>query len=144
MQHQPILQSSSAIYSATYPGRVAFVSAHDIAAVAAGALIQTAPPNRAYVVTGPECLSYDDVAAIFTAVLGRKIRHVRSSEAEMADRFEGAGMDGTYARMLAGLDASIARGEQEQLSQDVEEITGKRPLGLREFVERNRSVWEEK
>ncbi|WP_017574611.1 Rossmann-fold NAD(P)-binding domain-containing protein [Nocardiopsis kunsanensis] len=58
------------IVSATGTGRVAFVAADDIADVAVAALIDPVPHNTDHIITGPEALSYDEVAAILGEVTG--------------------------------------------------------------------------
>ena len=50
------------IVTATGDGRVAFVDAADIAAVAGRALIDDEPHNAEYILTGPDALSYEDAA----------------------------------------------------------------------------------
>lgn len=59
-------------------GRTSFVAASDVAAVAATALLDPAAHrNRAWTPTGPAALTYAEVAAILTRVLGRPIRYTR-------------------------------------------------------------------
>ena len=45
--------------------------------------------------------------------------------------------------MLAGLDAHwIAVGKEERLNSVVKDVTGREPMGFREFVEENKHVWQ--
>jgi len=73
--HRATIREERAIYSATAHGRVPFISAHDIAAAAATALTAPVPPHADYVLTGPELLSYDEVAQRISAVIGETITH---------------------------------------------------------------------
>jgi len=59
--HVTSIKEESKLYSATSDGRIPFVSADDIAAVAIQALTRDDPPNTEYFVLGPEPLSYGDV-----------------------------------------------------------------------------------
>jgi hypothetical protein len=59
--HVNAIRNESKIYSATGEGRIPWVSADDVAAVAARALTDPDPPNTEYQVLGPELLSYGDV-----------------------------------------------------------------------------------
>jgi len=70
------IRARHAITTATRNGRVGFVDAHDIARVAVEALLAPAPLNTDLILTGPEALSYDDVAAILTDISGQTITHV--------------------------------------------------------------------
>lgn len=61
-QHLPTILADDTIYSATDDGRVSFIDAEDIAAVAVVALTEPEFANGDLVLTGPDCLSYDDAA----------------------------------------------------------------------------------
>jgi len=52
------IRGRNTIYSAAGEGRVAWVSADDVAAVAVRALTNKQPPNTEYMLLGPELLSY--------------------------------------------------------------------------------------
>lgn len=64
--HLRAIKEESKIYSATGEGRIPWVSADDIAAVAVRALTDAEPPNTEYMVLGPELLSYDEVWYLYT------------------------------------------------------------------------------
>ena len=125
-QHGPAIRDEGAIYSGTGEGRVAFIDAGDIAAVAAVALMDASLPDVDMVLTGPEALSYDDVARVLSHELGRPVAHRRLHEAAMARRFASAGLPSDYAALLAGMDAAIAQGSEDRVTDAVERITGRR------------------
>ncbi|WP_407529376.1 NmrA family NAD(P)-binding protein [Methylobacterium oryzisoli] len=86
-QHLPGILRDDAIYSATGDGRVPFIDVGDIAAVAAALLTGVArEAGVAPVLTGPQTLSYDEVARMLTEVREREVRHVRMSAADLARR----------------------------------------------------------
>ena len=62
--HAGSIKNESKIYSATSDGKVPFVSADDIAAVAVKSLTGETPPNTDYVILGPELLSYGEVCFV--------------------------------------------------------------------------------
>lgn len=59
--HHVTIREEDKIYSGTAGGKIPFVSADDIAAVAYHALTDLEPHNRDHLILGPELLSYDDV-----------------------------------------------------------------------------------
>lgn len=59
--HAKAIREESKIYSATGGGKIPWVSADDIAAVAVRALTGAEPPNTDYLVLGAELLSYGEV-----------------------------------------------------------------------------------
>lgn len=60
-----LIKDQSVIYTACGDGKIPFVSAADIAAVAFHALTVAKPPNCDYRVLGPELLTYDQVRLPF-------------------------------------------------------------------------------
>jgi nucleoside-diphosphate-sugar epimerase len=75
--HAISIRATSAIATSAGPGRAGFVDAGDIAQVAVEALLRPVPVNTDLILTGPESLSYDDVAAILTETSGHAITHKR-------------------------------------------------------------------
>lgn len=128
------------VVTATGRGRVAFVDAADIAAVAARSLTDAAPHDTDHVITGPEALGYDDATAIITAVTGHPVRHRAVSTAEMTDTFAGLGIDRAYAAVLAGLDEDIRNGAEDRITSTVQDVTGRPARSFTEFVGAHRGV----
>lgn len=99
-------------------------------------------PDCAYLVLGPEELSYSDVAATLTSVLGRTITHRNLTADELTERFLAAGLPSEYAPSLAAMDTAIRDGAEEGLGAGhVLEVTGHPPRSFRSFVEEHRDVW---
>ena len=57
-------------------GRVSMVDARDIAAVAVAVLVEPGHAGQVYEITGPEALSFVDVAQQLTATTGRPVKYV--------------------------------------------------------------------
>jgi uncharacterized protein YbjT (DUF2867 family) len=133
--HHPLAADVRAgeIVTATGDGRVAFVDASDIAAVAARALLDPVPHNTDHVITGPEALSYADAAAIITEVTGRPVRHRSVSTAELTER-HATGMPRDFAALLAGLDEDIRGGAEDRVTTTVQDVTGRPARSFREFL----------
>ncbi|KAK1633482.1 family ergot alkaloid biosynthesis protein [Colletotrichum phormii] len=139
--HRLAIMNESTMYSATADGRIPWVATEDIAACAFQLLTQEDAPNDEYLILGPELLSYDEVAATLTDVLGRKIVHKRLSAQELVDRYVAQGMPRDYAEMMSGLDTAIKNGSENRTNSVVLAVTGRQPKKFREFAERNKTVW---
>ena len=126
------------IVTATGDGRVAFVDAGDIAAVAGHALLDPAPHPHEHVITGPEALSYAEAAAVLGEVTGRPVRHRSVSADELAGRLVAAGFEPGFAAALAALDVGIARGGEDRTTTTVRDITGRPARTLRDVVAAHR------
>ncbi|MCY1017728.1 NAD(P)H-binding protein [Pyxidicoccus sp. MSG2] len=128
------LARNGQMLTATGQGRVGLIDVADIAAVAVETLL--APVNQAPVLTGPEALSYDEVAAILSEVTGRRLEHRAVSVDEARASMMSAGIPEAYASLLAGMEASIARGSEDRTTDSVLRITGRRPRSFREVASR--------
>lgn len=141
-QHLPTIREEGVIYSATGDGRVPFIDAGDIAAVAAKALTTPDFPDRDLILTGPEALSYDQVAGILSNTLGREIVHRRLTESELAQRFAGQGMAPEYAAVLAAMDTAIAAGAEDRMTDEVLRVTNHPPTSFQEFAAQVQASWK--
>ena len=141
-QHLATIQNEDAIYSATGVGRVGFVDAADIARAAVGALLAEKAWNRDFILTGPETLSYAEMAARLTRILGRSITHVNLTIEQLAGRFQRNGMDKVYAQTLAAMDGNIAQGSEDQLSDGVLALSGQPPTTADAFIRRHAQLWQ--
>ncbi len=136
--HARSIRDDGAIRTATGEGRVGFVDAQDIAAVAVRALTDAEAPNTDLVLTGPQALSYDDVAGIMTEVTGRTVVHRHLTFDELRDRWA-AEIPLEFATLLAGMDRAIAGGAEDRTSDTVQRLTGRPPCTFRAFAERELS-----
>ncbi|GGX74456.1 NmrA family NAD(P)-binding protein [Streptomyces hiroshimensis] len=136
--HADSIREQGVILTATGTGRVGFVDADDIAAVAVHALTDDRAPNADLVLTGPEALSHDDIATIVTQVTGRPVAHHHLTYDGLRDRLA-ALMPPDFATMLADMDRAIAEGAEDRTTDTVQRLTGRPPHGFRVVAERELS-----
>ncbi|HEY3889556.1 MAG TPA: ergot alkaloid biosynthesis protein [Caulobacteraceae bacterium] len=139
--HRATIQSEDRIYSAAADGRVAFIGAEDIAAVARAALTAPKSINADLVLTGPAAISYDQAAAILSRATGREISHVRISAEDLAARHRDRGTPPALAAILAGMDGLIANGAEDRTTGDVEAVSGSKPVAFEAFCRENTDAW---
>ena len=58
----PTIRAESAFYSASGQARISHIDVRDIAAVAVAALMATGHEKQIYTLSGPDALTYDEVA----------------------------------------------------------------------------------
>ena len=126
-RHMVSARTLGCLYTAAGEGRVAFIDAGDIARVAAVALTSLKPLNRDLILTGPQSLTYAEVAHQLGHHLGHEVRHVSLSVPQLARRLELQGLPSDYAQLLAGMDQAIADGPPEVVSFEVLTLTGQPP-----------------
>lgn len=139
--HPALIRDKSMIRSATYNGKIPWVSVDDVAAVAYHALVDEPAHNTEHFILGPELLSYGDVAQILSHALGRKITHVSISEKELAEELQSFDLQPEYAQVLAALDTAVSDGVEERLNNTVLSMTSRPPKPFQQFVNENRKVW---
>jgi uncharacterized protein YbjT (DUF2867 family) len=132
--HATSIRATSAIATSAGSGRAGFVDAGDIAQVAVETLLAPAAVNTDLILTGPESLSYDDVAAILTETSGRAITHKRLDPAGQPAYYEALGVPELTARFLVGMDWVIASGAEDRTTDAVERMTGTPPRSFRDFA----------
>ncbi|MBD3007380.1 NAD(P)H-binding protein [Streptomyces sp. 5-10] len=135
------IRGDGEIVTATGDGRVAFVDAADIAAVATRALLDDRPHNTDHVITGPEALGYREAARIVAEVSGRPVRHVAVETGELVERLRATGLPPEFAAFLAGLDEDIRHGAEDRTTDTVERVTGRPPRSFRAFAEAHRAAF---
>lgn len=141
-QHKDTIRLENTIYSAAGDGKIGFVSADDIAEVGVRALTDPHPHNRGLVITGPESLTYGDVALKISAATGRNVQHISLTEEELQARMISLGMSVDYAVMMSGLDTNIREnGTEDQVADTVRQVTGHSPIDLDSFIQSHKSVW---
>lgn len=122
------------VVTATQGGRIGFVDASDIAAVANKLLMQDDPLQDEFVLTGPEALAFADVCAIASSVLNRTVDVADVSPDQLVDYLASAGVPREFAQVLASLDESIALGTEDRLTDTVEQLTGRKPKDMRAYL----------
>ncbi|PPJ55272.1 hypothetical protein CBER1_04305 [Cercospora berteroae] len=137
-----IIMEQDQIYSAAGKGKKPYISARDIAATAYRALVDEKPHDTDLYITGPESLTYDDIAAIFSEVLGRNIEHVSLTGHELAQTLgKVGGVPEDFAAMLGDIDEKVAKGHHWEKTDVVEKVTGRPPRTFKDFVIENKIVF---
>lgn len=124
-QHLSSIVDEGRVYSATEDGRVPFIDAADIAAVAVEVLINPKLASGDHVLTGPEAVTYDEAAHAITQAVGRPVRHCRLSKEQLVARYAGFGIPQHYASILTGMDEAIAHGAEDRTTMAVQQIAGR-------------------
>lgn len=116
---------------------ISFVDARDVARAAAQILTTAGHEGHIYDVTGPEALTYDQAAAVFSQVLGSPVRFAglpdEEARAEMLNRRLAAG----YVEALIEVSRAYRRGGAERVTSVVRDLTGHAPVSFEDFVRDN-------
>ena len=125
----PSIDASGTFYADAGEARISMVDTRDVAAVASRALTEPGHAGAHYDVTGPEALSYADVAAKLTSAMGRRISYVAAPDEAVRKALLGAGLTEWFAGALTGLYQDYRRsgtdGYAAQLTGTVQRLTGR-------------------
>jgi uncharacterized protein YbjT (DUF2867 family) len=114
--------------------RVAMIDPRDVAAVAARALITDAHEGKTYVLTGPEALTFEDVATGLTVATGRTIEFVDVPEDAARGQMIEAGMPDWMAELILAAFKALRDGIAADTSDAVRELTGSEPRSFADFA----------
>jgi len=117
------------------------VDVRDLAAVAERVLTGPGHEGKTYDLTGPESLSYADVAATLPAVLGRPVRYVDVPPEAAKQSMLAAGMPGWNAAALVELYGVFAAGRHSRVTDDVERVLGRPPISFERFARENAAAF---
>ncbi|QKE84425.1 SDR family oxidoreductase [Arthrobacter sp. NEB 688] len=118
-------------------GRLGAVAREDVARVATAALLDPAAhAGRTYDLTGPEALSFTEIAATIADVTGRDVTfHDETVEEAYASR---APYDAPGWQLDAWVSTytAVHAGELDVVTDHVEQVTGRAPTSLRDLLSR--------
>lgn len=127
-------------------GKMAHVWREDCVASAVAVLSTPGHRNVRYDITGPELLSYREVAALVSDVTGRPIEFVPVTDEAMYEFFDGLGIpreavpDQSVGDVpwssddMVSFEAAIRDGHMAVISDHVEQLTGRKPKSVRQFA----------
>ena len=131
----PAIAKTNSFGSSAGAGQVGLIDTRDVAAVAAEiAASPAAHVGKTYVLTGPELLSYADVAAVLSKVLGRPIVFSERTIEEDKQAMMSVGVPEPIAAMNAHAVSLIAEGDAAWLSEDVPAILGRPARTFEQFA----------
>jgi len=139
---RPMIVERNSLQLPAGDGETAFIDARDIAHVAAECMLGDSHHGRAYTLTGPQPLSYDDVADIISKVSGRIVQYVSVSDEAYRDSMVKAGWPEAAADYMTFLWSDVRNGSTAQVSPDFEQVTGQPPISFRTFAEENAYGWK--
>jgi uncharacterized protein YbjT (DUF2867 family) len=128
------IRAEDAFYSASGDARISHVDVRGIAAVAIEALTCGNHEGGAYTLTGPEALTYDELAAELSTVLGRTITHVSLPPSDLKQGMLAGGMPEELADRMLDLELYFREDRASGISDDVKRATGNDPRCFLDFL----------
>ncbi|MCP3105256.1 NAD(P)H-binding protein [Myxococcus sp. K15C18031901] len=124
------IATEGVLRSSTGEGKIAFIHPDDLAEVVTIALTTREFVGESLVMTGPEALSYGEMATRIGATLGKTVRFEPISDEEA----QASVGKGPYAAALVDIWRAIREGRMALVNEGVERVLGRRPRSFDNWV----------
>jgi NAD(P)H dehydrogenase (quinone) len=137
------IRDQGTIFAPAGQGRIGFVSASDVARVAARILTEdgSGHEDQTYVLTGPEALSYADVAARVSAVFAREVDYDDLAEALAKEQMQASGLSPWQVDGNLELFDWIRHGATDSVTSTVRDLTGDNPQTIEDWLSEMRAAF---
>ena len=130
------------VRTSTGHGKIAFIHPDNIAAVATAALLTRDYDGQSLVITGPEALSYGQMAAAIGGAIGKRVRFEEiSDEQAFAGAIRWAG-PGPYADAIVDIWRAVREGRLATVSDSVERVLARKAISFDRWAEENIAAFE--
>ena len=128
------VRSQSTLFAPATTALVSHVDVRDVARVAAAALTQPGHEGKSYELSGPEALTYRQMASTLSDLLGRTITCVEVTPDQVRAQMVAGGAPAAYAEAVNDLTRYYAEGHAARISPDVVRVTGRDPIPFDVFA----------
>jgi uncharacterized protein YbjT (DUF2867 family) len=135
------VRSDGKLFAPASEGKIAMIDPRDTAAVAAVALTTDGHEGRTYFLTGPEAITYAQVAEQLSRATGAEVEFVDVPDEAARQGLVGAGMPKWLVEHLGALFPLIRQGRFEKTTDTVRTLIGRDPRAFAEFARSNVGVF---
>jgi uncharacterized protein YbjT (DUF2867 family) len=129
------IRTRGEVHAPAGEAEVSFLDTRDLAAATAAVFATPGHDGRAYALTGPESLSFGDVATVIGGATGAPVRHIDDTPAEHREYLRAPGRPAPYVNHINHLYVPTKAGACARVSGDVERLTGRPARTFRSYVE---------
>lgn len=135
------IKATGQFYLSFGDAKQSLVDVRDLTEVAFQAFTEVQHRGKVYELTGPEGLSYHDVAQQLSMILGREVAYVPVPNEAALQGMIDAGMPEWTARAIAELYSVFATGEYADTNENIQRITGKPAITFAAWASDNKSAF---
>jgi len=138
--HQNMLRMAAPIRehgrfrSAVGDARISMIDVRDVGEVAVKALTEDGHAGKVYVLTGPESMTYFDVARLLSDVVGKTVVYEALTEDDAVRELIENGVPESVARSRVGVHRSFSTGAFAEVTSDVQKLRHRAPRSFAEFA----------
>jgi len=123
-------------------GKTAMADLRDVAAIIAQVLTTEGHENQSYDITGPELLTFHDVANQLTEVLGEKIQYRSQTLEKYRAYLSGFLRSEWHLNAVCELMEEVGQGGLDYTTDTIRKILGRDPISLGQFLRDHIAVFE--
>ncbi|MBI5446022.1 MAG: SDR family oxidoreductase [Deltaproteobacteria bacterium] len=133
----PLVRREAALFAPLGDAAVSFVDARDVGEAAAAVLMEDGHDGNSYPLTGPEPLTYAELARMLSRTTGKLVRYVAADPTEYRGSVLAAGGPAWYADALGELFGLARHGEASLVTDWVERLIGRPARTVAAFLDEN-------
>lgn len=115
-------------------GKIGWIDTRDIAAMAVKALTERGHEGKVYTISGPEALSYGELARTMSDATGREFVYEDMSPEAYREQQRAAGDEAWYIDLVLQLYANIRAGRYAHLTDEFEQVMGRPATTFAQFA----------
>lgn len=128
------VRHTGTLFAPAEGAKIAMIDPRDVAAAAAAVLTTPEHDGRTYTLTGPEAVTFDDVAACLTTATGRAVSFVAVPDPVALDGLRQAGLPSWVAEQLVTVFGQLRQGVAAHPTDTVQALTGRPARSLLAFA----------
>jgi len=143
--HGEIIRKEKDLLIPAGKGKISFVDIRDIAAVAVKVFRDTSGAflNKTLNLSGCEALDFYEISDLMTKELGKKITYSNPKSKVFVSKMLTYGFPKDFVKVMKMIYFIVRLGKADQLYPDVEEILGKKPITMKQFIKDHTDKWLE-
>jgi uncharacterized protein YbjT (DUF2867 family) len=122
------------IYSGTGDGRLSMIDLRDVVDCAEESVMSESSDNKTFTLTGPESISFHEIAERLSRIMGRAVRYVPVFPEWVEQSIRAMGRGGWYGGVMADLCRAYSENWGDVMTGDVALITGHQPRSFDVFA----------
>ena len=131
------IEDEGVVRSCTDDGKIPLIHPRDIAEVVIEALSSTKFHGRSLGITGPEALSYPEMAAKIGSAIGRRIRFEPIAEDDVRCTMARSGDSHAEIEAHLSIYCAIRKGLLAKVTDTVERVLGRQPICFERWIQEN-------
>lgn len=125
---------SGVIYLPAGTGKVAYTLREDMARTAGYIISTGGHENKEYSITNDHAWSYKDIAVYLSTLKGKPIEYASPTKKEYIKLLLNSGVPKEAVDGIAGFAEAMSKGEFDHTASDIEKITGKKPVTIKQYL----------